>query len=169
MAVKPRTISYLEYEHNCLNVRKIRGSMKDVELIATVFFKRAGLSITSLFKEEEKTVYEIYPVGHKGADPLYVIYTHVEISKTIKNTGVKAAGVSYYVRVGDSSGYLAPDGYTAYLTRWQADAMGLLPAGEQVYGYEQALAHIEQVRHESPSGTKFSIDVINTSTFSLEI
>lgn len=86
--------------------------------------------------------------------------------KLISNT----TSVKYRVTHEGSNGYFSPEGYSQYNDRYLLDRKGLLPPNEQIYGYAQAVAHIEELRKEEHRGsfpfadTIFHIEIIGTMT-----
>lgn len=76
---------------------------------------------------------------------------------------------SYFrISIKGHNGYFANDGWSGYARRWALMNNGKLPEGEQVYGYEQALAHIAELREHFYEGkliykdSQFEITIVTT-------
>lgn len=52
----------------------------------------------------------------------------------------------YFVTSKGSHSYFAPEGYEGYPDRFKLYNKGYLPEGEEIYGFEQALEHIKQLK-----------------------
>ena len=51
-------------------------------------------------------------------------------------------------------GHFGQDGYSKYSQRKQLESEGKLPEGEQVYGYDQAVEHIAELKQSIYEGKK---------------
>lgn len=61
--------------------------------------------------------------------------------------------ITYYqISIENSGIYFSPESYTKYYQRMTLSHEGKLPEGEQTYGYEQALEHIEELRTREYEG-----------------
>lgn len=76
--------------------------------------------------------------------------------------------VSYRLTEAGSSGWFSQQGYSQYYKRLTLQDKGLLPQGEEVYGYAQVLEHIEELRKSEHNGVLhyadmlFHVEVIGT-------
>ena len=55
----------------------------------------------------------------------------------------------YHVTYEGFHGHFSEEGYSKYYHRTALDYQGALQDGEQIYGYEQALEHIKELKKES--------------------
>jgi hypothetical protein len=57
----------------------------------------------------------------------------------------------YLVRDADGYGRYGPGGYSLYAEMLRLNAEGMLPDGEEVYGYPQAIAHANELKRADSS------------------
>ncbi len=80
----------------------------------------------------------------------------------------------YRVAIKDTHSYFSEDGWSGYGERWRMMTKDQLPEGEQVYGYEQALEHVKELREHMYDGkkiykdSKFIITTVVTVETSME-
>lgn len=53
---------------------------------------------------------------------------------------------TFLVKDADDCGTYPPTGYSEYNDRFYKKQKGLLPAGEEIYGYQQALEHAMEIK-----------------------
>lgn len=69
---------------------------------------------------------------------------------------------SYLVSSSEGSGFYSPDGFSKYSERWQLKQNGELKPGERIYGYAQALEHIEEIKQHVYQGKKHNEKAVFT-------
>lgn len=62
----------------------------------------------------------------------------------MKNLTHKYTSVNYRIAINGGTHWLCEDGYSEYSKRWKMQHEEILPENEQVYGVEQAQAHIKE-------------------------
>lgn len=75
----------------------------------------------------------------------------------------------YHVTYEGFHGHFSEEGYSKYYNRRELYYQGALPDGEQIYGYDQALEHIEELKKDAKENShwrnaKWVIEVETTVT-----
>jgi len=64
----------------------------------------------------------------------------------------------FLVSIEGRGGHFSQEGYSKYSERWNMNNKGTLPKGEEIYGYQQALEHIEELKNSVYEGKKHYAD-----------
>ncbi len=75
-------------------------------------------------------------------------------------SGEKTENTQYRVTSDGFSGFFSPDRYSKYYERLEMRDRNELPAGEEVYGLEQAVAHAREIHARADKNVKYYVKVI---------
>jgi hypothetical protein len=167
--ILPNTIAEVRALKN--NVFELVGNSAKAQSFAEHWFMEnwfdGKVDVGHFLTEGNVRVYRAFRVADRSVI-IWIITTAPEVQAPKIETG---SSISYWVTYSGSNGYMSPHGYEKYNERFVMDQKGMLAPGELIYGYEQAIDHIRQLRAHGQflPGTVFYVEVNHTCTTKIPI